>query len=236
MCWARSQTFAPSTMCDSLSIGVAVLQLLTMHARLLMRSALSTKPKRAGATSGCLCGTVTPCADGVHGVETWAWRRQRQHSTEPVQRAHTSGAFGAGKLTSARVTARNRRGTCLTACFAGAILREHAAIASFRPHLPVKLASESHQPASTTHLRPLNAVCARGLGVEVLQEQASAMLGVSVRSGLSHWSQNVESCCGRRACFDQVLLPVRGGLRATPVHPKQALLEKAREEQQQQLL
>ena len=34
---------------------------LTMHARLLMRSALSTNPKAAGGTSGSLGGCVTPC-------------------------------------------------------------------------------------------------------------------------------------------------------------------------------
>ena len=33
----------------------------TMQARLLIRSALSTKPNFAGATSGWLFGTVTPC-------------------------------------------------------------------------------------------------------------------------------------------------------------------------------
>ncbi len=124
-----------------------------MHARLLMRSALSTKPKRAGATSGCLCGTVTPCTDGIFGVATWAWRQQRQRSTEPMQRAHTSGAFGVGKLTSARVTAHNRRDTCLTACFAGAILREHIAFALIQPPASSRLnpapSSKDNAPPST---------------------------------------------------------------------------------------
>ncbi len=38
-----------------------VMTTLTMHARLLMRSALSLKPNRAGGTCGCRGGCDTSC-------------------------------------------------------------------------------------------------------------------------------------------------------------------------------
>ena len=47
--------------CERTAQASSQQQTLTMHARLLMRSALSTKPKAAGGTCGSLGGCVTPC-------------------------------------------------------------------------------------------------------------------------------------------------------------------------------